>query len=72
MWQSTITRLAQETALSLSPSAMAAARVKDPRFYVKVRPGIKFLNSAAFFETRSLLVLFTTFLCWLLFTAAMY
>lgn len=38
MWQSTITRLAQETAASLSPSAMAAAGIKDPRYYVKASP----------------------------------
>lgn len=37
MWQGTVARLAQEAAEALSPSAMAAAGIKDPRYYVKVR-----------------------------------
>lgn len=35
-WQDAITSLAQEAAKALSPPALAAYGMNDPRFYVKV------------------------------------
>lgn len=37
-WTEAVASLAHEAAMALSPPALAAQGVNDPRFYVKVRP----------------------------------